>query len=153
VDCGGFEGGKAMSGWNNLGNLSELEKKTKAREKAQLIQDLSIGLIDAISQLNYIVGIVEKGSRIHADDSDQVPNLILRYVKELEAEKPKWIPVSKRFPEDMQKVLLWFPHLRDPVIGYKNTFGEWRAIDAVGDHIFPPTHWRPLPQPPEESHE
>ena len=58
----------------------------------------------------------------------------------------KWISVSDRMPEDGKVVLAW--NRNRAVFGYARD-GQW--IDTLYGWVVPngPTHWMPLPEPPE----
>jgi hypothetical protein len=54
-------------------------------------------------------------------------------------------------PKDGRQVLLWWPywsHTR-PLVGHWQVNGGWQAVDALEGDSEPPTHWQPLPAPPE----
>lgn len=57
-----------------------------------------------------------------------------------------WIPVSERLPPDRTVVLAW--QGKRVVFGYARD-GEW--IDTLYGWMIPngPSHWMPLPEPPE----
>jgi hypothetical protein len=67
---------------------------------------------------------------------------------------PKWIPVGERLPEDEQDVLAYFKHEdgSDSMdIGWFSSRcypREWRHY-AASARDMNPTHWMPLPEPPE----
>ena len=67
-------------------------------------------------------------------------------LSESEDMESKWIPVSERMPEDGVVVLAW--NGKRVVFGYARD-GEW--IDTLYGWVIPngPTHWMPLPEPPE----
>ena len=69
-------------------------------------------------------------------------------IKELEAELAalreanRWIPVSERLPENGQEIL---------ALGRSKTVDNWLFYQAVeGVFRMEYTHWRPLPEPPEQ---
>jgi len=69
-------------------------------------------------------------------------------IKELEAELAalreanRWIPVSERLPENGQEIL---------ALGRNKTVDSWLYYPAVeGVFRLEYTHWRPLPEPPEQ---
>ena len=53
-------------------------------------------------------------------------------------EQTRWIPVSEMLPEVIEQVLCYAPHYHSI---------EVRWTDQLGEAV---THWRPLPEPPEE---
>lgn len=64
-------------------------------------------------------------------------------------EKPNWIPVTKRFPNEYTRVIGYMAWKAMTAIEYQN--GKWYSVD----HLAPlpdkaVTHWMPLPKPPEE---
>lgn len=62
---------------------------------------------------------------------------------------PQWQPVETA-PKDGTLVLLWWPYWRQrAVIGYYATLADrWQSSEVLYD-AEPPTHWMPLPLPPE----
>lgn len=59
---------------------------------------------------------------------------------------PRWISVEERLPEDMEDVLVKVCAIID--IGYYDERGKcWEMYGYEGDCN--PTHWMPLPEPPE----
>ena len=60
-------------------------------------------------------------------------------------EEARWIPVSERLPEASEWVLVSGNGLVS--VGYFDSVMWWSADDLR--FPFEPTHWRPLPQPPE----
>jgi len=67
-------------------------------------------------------------------------------IAELEAAQ-RWIPVSERLPEDGEFVLAWDDEIIE-VLEYKNTFGGASFLNIADTTVYP-THWMPLPEPPE----
>jgi hypothetical protein len=66
-------------------------------------------------------------------------------IEHLRAER-QWIPATQRMPDDGVVVMAWLG--RRVVFGYSRD-GEW--IDTLYGWVIPngPTHWMPLPLPPE----
>ena len=61
-------------------------------------------------------------------------------------EGQRWIPVSERFPEDDEDVLVWVNGThRD--MAYRDE-GVW--YDEEHNHLKNITHWMPLPKPPKD---
>ena len=58
--------------------------------------------------------------------------------------KPKWIPVKERLPEDRKMVLATVDGVVS-VAFYGNYM--WEEVETYS--ILYPTHWMPIPQPPE----
>lgn len=71
-------------------------------------------------------------------------------------EQAGWQPIETA-PKDETHILLWRPngnsrHL--PVIGFYSSWNRWWTtgeVDRFHDHVplWAPTHWMPLPAPPE----
>jgi hypothetical protein len=58
---------------------------------------------------------------------------------------PRWIPVSERLPQRGEKVLAFDPMM--PIIqSARLTNEDW---ECEGLDFLKPTHWMPLPEPPE----
>lgn len=72
-----------------------------------------------------------------------------------ELEKPRWIPLTERPPEDGEDVLCWISDNRRSGQGYEmvgcynSTLKLWN-MDADWVSSLDITHWRTLPEPPEE---
>ncbi len=57
-----------------------------------------------------------------------------------------WLPIETA-PRDGTTVLLWAAGWRNPLTGWTYGADDWQDLRAAGS---PPTHWQPLPPPPEE---
>ena len=73
------------------------------------------------------------------------------YEKGYEAGKPKWIPVSERFPEPWRWFLCYCEAGNIEMLRYDDLMDEWDSININRaynkDYV---THWMPLPEPPKE---
>ena len=70
-----------------------------------------------------------------------------------ELQKPKWIPVTERLPEEYEYVLCKTDYGME--VGYhRNEWGqdEW-TTGKFASGSFDISHWIPLPQPPESDGE
>lgn len=89
---------------------------------------------------------------LEGSDSRRLENEYQRLVKageiediDLLPERPRWIPVTERLPEEDVRVLVF-----DKAFGRE--MGTYYATDGwVGDGIamLDPSHWMPLPEPPD----
>ena len=72
--------------------------------------------------------------------------LASKRIAELEAER-RWIPVGERLPGEGERAVGLFLHQRMHVLSWRA--GEW--CDSRGEPLvlIEPTHWTPLPEPPE----
>ncbi len=61
-----------------------------------------------------------------------------------EVRSMKWIPVTERLPETCTFVLACFDDVQ--VIAF---YGNYQWQEAFSNQVFYPTHWMPLPEPPE----
>ena len=57
----------------------------------------------------------------------------------------KWIPVTERLPDNRNYVLACFDDIQ-AIAFYDDSM--WREV--ITHAVFYPTHWMPLPEPPEE---
>ncbi len=77
---------------------------------------------------------------------------IYRRLKERDAllAQQQWLPISTA-PKDGTSVLLFWPYWspKIPGVGKHGLFG-WQAEFSLDGDSEPPTHWLPLPPPPEE---
>lgn len=63
-------------------------------------------------------------------------------------EPPRWISVDERLPEPGETVLVW--HHGEVQMAWLNHFTNGVAYFVRDTHYnFEPTHWMPLPAPPE----
>ena len=80
----------------------------------------------------------------------------LSYIQQLEAQQPRWISVGERLPEDAERVYValrggaggvyiaqYFKNKCQPQEDFWMLENDWEVPAS-------PTHWMPLPQPPEE---
>lgn len=71
----------------------------------------------------------------------------LAYIRQLEAQAPKWVDVMDDLPVNEDDVLV-LSGGKEVVIGWFNGYcGEWRTYSCVASDV---THWMPLPKPPKE---
>ena len=71
-----------------------------------------------------------------------------------ELERPRWIPVTERLPEDGERALVMrFDYVTNTPFYDLLWFdkGEWWNRRYTGDYAV--THWMPLPEPPKEEGE
>ena len=62
------------------------------------------------------------------------------------AEKPRWIPVTERLPEEEVSVIAW----EKQGFSYVDYLSD--GVWTIADHNYGEvTHWVPLPEPPEGS--
>ena len=65
-----------------------------------------------------------------------------------------WQPMATA-PKDGTPVLLWWPYWANvrPLVGWWQNNGGWQSWEASDEDAKPPTHWRPLPSPPDGAQE
>ena len=76
---------------------------------------------------------------------------LLAYIKELESQITRWIPVEERLPEESGYYLCWDIIACESAIPYVAVccFRKERgSFDSCSDLCI--THWQPLPKGPEE---
>lgn len=69
----------------------------------------------------------------------------LAYIKQLEEQIPRWIPVEERLPEKHQGVIV---HCKDGYVTLMCYDGRDWSWNGKQDNSG--THWMPLPEPPKE---
>lgn len=62
----------------------------------------------------------------------------------LKEHERRWIPVSERLPEDGERALA-ITKSGNQFVGFHTQFSGWHF-----EHVIHPTHWMPLPEPPQE---
>ena len=60
--------------------------------------------------------------------------------------KARWIPVEERLPEEGVRVLVFDKAFRQPEMGTYYAADGWGGDEIA---MLDPTHWMPLPEPPE----
>ena len=72
-----------------------------------------------------------------------------RMAADIEAMMPRWIPVGERLPEAGETVLLW--NYVDHRLGWLKYVASGAAyfFSTQDECNIEPTHWMPLPEPPE----
>lgn len=63
---------------------------------------------------------------------------------------PKWIPVTERLPEDGKTVLVYGVRggIYTAWCNQRYKYPAWHKLNSKNHHC-EPTHWMPLPEPPE----
>jgi hypothetical protein len=79
-----------------------------------------------------------------------IEDALNKRIAELEAQQPRWIPVSERLPELPNWVIAYNPisNSGDPCPAFYRD-GKWYFELGEEWDMNKPTHWRPLPAPPE----
>ena len=67
----------------------------------------------------------------------------------IERQDDKWIPVSERLPEDLQSIIVFTKDRKTYIIRFLELYGR-EGFGSLSDIV---THWMPLPEPPEVSHD
>jgi hypothetical protein len=113
--------------------------------------------------------IVEEGSETHRANQEDGGYLsrrspgdiaglayaaAIRALSTFPAPVSQWRPISEAPPVEYKRLnlLLWWPHWNKerPILGHLSPFG-WRADEALSADGVDPTHWMPLPAPPDTS--
>jgi len=106
-----------------------------SEEATNLIDNFEYAVEDAVSDYTMACGASQKHqARRNLED----------YIAELEAAR-RWIPVSERLPKEKQSVLA----LDRTGTAYHWEYSKCLSNIFVGYY----THWMPLPEPPEVSHD
>jgi hypothetical protein len=118
-----------------LREVEEMLKVAQFKEAANLIEQAA----DAIEQLSNAGSAYGRG-------------WTLGYDAGREENKPRWIPVTERLPEDLTRVIVFCEDgvsygLCEHLIADDEEVVEWH--DRL-HYPITPTHWMPLPQPPKE---
>lgn len=87
---------------------------------------------------------------------DNLTHDLIVCIQQLEAQQPRWISVGERLPEDAERVYValrggaggvyiaqYFKNKCQPQEDFWMLENDWEVPAS-------PTHWMPLPQPPEE---
>lgn len=100
---------------------------------------------------------IKKGLECCLDDCDRVGNCpysgtfgcdeclkrdALAYIKQLESQIPRWIPVEERLPAERKTVLVVADGMVDIACFSENGWGLYTL------ELCTITHWMPLPEPP-----
>ena len=81
------------------------------------------------------------------DETDTLTDNAMRALWE---KIPRWIPVTERLPDEYEVVMVGWAGRRDIGKGYLFN-GKWHDPLACMPDVNQPTHWMPLPAPPETS--
>lgn len=106
-------------------------------EAADVIEGLS-GLVDYYGGETGIKGLLDIAKRYY----------------DLLEKMPRWISVTERLPRMWEEVMLQFPN--NQAVGFHDGDSGWAVFsgDNFYTYVAPeevhPTHWMPLPEPPEE---
>ena len=97
--------------------------------------------------------IEELSMKLHGDEA-AIAGMKREIERMVRAEKPRWIPVTERLPEDRSDVLAYLKYEVGGRIAAANyDKGMWQ--DCVMGSLYRTeegvvTHWMPIPQPPKE---
>ena len=70
-----------------------------------------------------------------------------KYVKVSDVEEAdRWIPCNERLPEQIGCYLIYIKSAFEMAWGFFNSDENW----AIQNTFVSPTHWKPIPEPPEE---
>ena len=110
-------------------------------------------LLNRIAELSQAVGLITTMKPTMVMDANhpldmvrEVAEHVTARIAELEAER-RWIPVSERLPEDGEVVWLWDGN--NLGMGYYLVLTRQFMDRDTPLRRIKPTHWMPLPEPPE----
>lgn len=86
-------------------------------------------------------------------DEQYADEVVIREVAEAAWDARRWVSVDERLPEDGEKVII--PALFGEVENARYIHGLWhdgtgRKRTSLAGNYLPPSHWMPLPEPPQE---
>lgn len=95
--------------------------------------------------------IEELSMKLHGDEA-AIAGMKREIERMVVADKPRWIPVTERLPEDLTRVIVFCEDgvsfgLCEHLIADDEEVVEWH--DTMYYPVSP-THWMPLPEPPTE---
>jgi len=70
-------------------------------------------------------------------------------MEEFQEQLPQWISVSERMPAVDERVLIYHAAAEWVSIGNRRPTGDCHWVSDAFAELDDPTHWMPLPEPPE----
>ena len=100
---------------------------------------------EKVDNINLTGWLAEKHRRL---DDAEIENIKLKEEFAKYRGKHRWISVTERLPEANDEVLVYL-FKSQPYIAWVDEEGRWETNNFYVDHDYLPTHWTPLPKPPE----